>query len=230
MLDRHEGGTEMATKIYESDRTQSTYSPSIDRHYRTDNYEFRFDTRADGGVLREVATLHSIYAVVNGERGRAVVDRSYDAAFSEVVAGDEAAALLPILAAEERRAIAMLRARHEQAAAEERRNALAAQRAQAGTPVFVRFGVAPPDERSYNHRDGYYEQGVSAYRAHRVGARTYYLDLADTDAASALFIANNGAAFYEVSGDEIGEGADGEPLLRNVTATRVKNPKIEAIA
>ena len=88
-----------------------------------------------------------------------------------------------------------------------------------GKPVYARFGALPKGGRSYNHRDGYYEKGVSVYRARLLNGRLYII-VSGTDAASALFICSG--PVYLVDGQEIGVGSDREPLLMNCKARRFK--------
>lgn len=88
-----------------------------------------------------------------------------------------------------------------------------------GKPVYARFGALPKGGRSYNHRDGYYEKGVSVYRARLLNGRLYII-VSGTDAASALFICSS--PVYLVDGQEIGVGSDREPLLMNCKARRFK--------
>jgi len=85
--------------------------------------------------------------------------------------------------------------------------------------VYVRFGDIPDDERSYNSTDECYEDGVSVYAAEiesvpaesdangmfvPVGSKTLQI----------LMLAHRDT--YLVTGDRVGTGVDGEPVLRNV--------------
>lgn len=85
--------------------------------------------------------------------------------------------------------------------------------------VYVRFGDIPEDERSYNHTDECYEDGVSVYSAEiesvppesdaagmfvPVGSKTLQI----------LMLAQRDT--YLVTGDRVGTGVDGEPVLRDV--------------
>jgi len=89
----------------------------------------------------------------------------------------------------------------------------------ASDEVYVRFGDIPEDERSYNHTDECYEDGVSVYAAEvesvpsasdaagmfvPVGSKTLQI----------LMLAHRDT--YLVTGDRVGTGVDGEPLLRDV--------------
>jgi hypothetical protein len=85
--------------------------------------------------------------------------------------------------------------------------------------LYVRFGDIPDDERSYNSTDECYEDGVSVYDAEvesvppesdaggmfvPVGPKTLQI----------LMLAQRDT--YLVTGDRVGMGVDGEPVLRNV--------------
>jgi hypothetical protein len=85
--------------------------------------------------------------------------------------------------------------------------------------IYVRFGDIPDDERSWNATDDCYEDGVSVYAAQiesvpaesdangmfvPVGSKTLQI----------LMLAQRDT--YLVTGDRVGTGVDGEPLLRDV--------------
>jgi len=85
--------------------------------------------------------------------------------------------------------------------------------------LYVRFGAIPDDERSWNSTDECYEDGVSVYDAEvesvppesdaagmfvPVGPKTLQI----------LMLAHRNT--YLVTGDRVGMGVDGEPVLRNV--------------
>jgi len=85
--------------------------------------------------------------------------------------------------------------------------------------VYIRFGDIPENERSYNHTDDCYEDGVSVYDAEiesvpsasdaagmfvPVGSKTLQI----------LMLAHRDT--YLVTGDRIGTGVDGEPVLQDV--------------
>lgn len=89
--------------------------------------------------------------------------------------------------------------------------------------LYIRFGNTPDDERSYDNRNDRMEDGVSVYDCVRVEID----DEADTDAEIgyapcgqmiqtifALMFRDT----YLVTGERVGTGADGEPLLRDVEA------------
>lgn len=79
---------------------------------------------------------------------------------------------------------------------------------------YLRYRHLPVGGRSYNHRDGYAEEGVSVYRIRRINGR-WYRDCNWSFAAC-------GDEVYEVMGDVLlnedgteATGSDGEPLLIN---------------
>jgi len=87
------------------------------------------------------------------------------------------------------------------------------------TDVYIRFGDIPEGERSYNQTDDCYEDGVSVYAAEiesvppgsdapamfvPVGSKTLQI----------LMLAQRDT--YLVTGERVGTGVDGEPLLRDV--------------
>jgi hypothetical protein len=83
--------------------------------------------------------------------------------------------------------------------------------AQDGDVRYVRFGKPPESGFSFNHRDNVAEAGVSAHKL-IMHAGEWHLD-------------ENGVGFsthldtrpvYEIAGDHIGTGSDGEALLSNV--------------
>lgn len=107
---------------------------------------------------------------------------------------------------------------HRNAMADRQRHAVA----ENGSLCFVRFGAIPKNGRSRNYRDGYSEAGVSCYRARRAKTKLY-IYLAGTDQASAMMIIGS-SQMYVVDGDEVGVGADGEPLLANCTSRKCSLP------
>jgi hypothetical protein len=85
--------------------------------------------------------------------------------------------------------------------------------------LYVRFGDIPEDERSWNSTDECYEDGVSVYDAEVASVPS------DSD-AHAMFVPVGPKTLqilmlaqrdtYLVTGDRVGTGVDGEPVLRNV--------------
>lgn len=99
---------------------------------------------------------------------------------------------------------------------------------------YVRFGkkdsVFPPEERSKNHSTGKLENGVSVYEAiERNGIYQILLPRIDSQTIATLGNCFNVAQglwgqenypLWEVDGDLVGEGSDGEPLLKNCRAIK----------
>ncbi|MEX1550468.1 hypothetical protein [Enterococcus sp. 5B7_DIV0075] len=78
------------------------------------------------------------------------------------------------------------------------------------TDVYLRFGIIPDDERSYNYISKGYEDGVSVFEMRNEKPVLSSLQLLDSYSGR-----NNMQAFL-VTGDRVGTGHDGEPLLKNV--------------
>lgn len=82
--------------------------------------------------------------------------------------------------------------------------------------LYIRWGKLPKAGRSRNHATGQREAGISVYWAdYNPGADTIDYDDASTLAGAALTHMFNGTPCYLVTGDEVGIGSDGEPLIRN---------------
>ncbi|MCK9570216.1 hypothetical protein M0R72_14825 [Candidatus Pacearchaeota archaeon] len=77
-----------------------------------------------------------------------------------------------------------------------------------GMPVFIRYGLW--DNRSYNHRTGEKEFGVSVYCG-RVVAES--VELADD---TSVQLVGQGRLVFPLTGDVIGFGSDGEPIIRRI--------------
>lgn len=81
--------------------------------------------------------------------------------------------------------------------------------------IYIRFGNLPKGGKSRNWASGEYERGVSVYRAHyNVSTGTYQPFGALPGAEIAHLL--RGSKIWLVTGDKIGAGSDGEPLLTNV--------------
>lgn len=74
---------------------------------------------------------------------------------------------------------------------------------------YIRFGQLPEGGKSWNHMDSRYEAGVSCFRVIRADGKW----LIDGAYGSYRALASSGITCYTVAGEEIGVGADGEPLL-----------------
>lgn len=85
--------------------------------------------------------------------------------------------------------------------------------------VYIRFGDVPEDGRSYNNTDDCYEDGVSVYDAE-------IESVPSASDAGAMFVPIGPKTLqiillahrptYLVTGNKVGTGVDGEPLLRDV--------------
>jgi hypothetical protein len=89
-----------------------------------------------------------------------------------------------------------------------------------GTDVYIRFGDVPDDERSYDHADDRSEAGVSAFACSVSGAppdtpHAAVFHPTGPQVLGVLLLMNRPT--YLLTGEEVGTGADGEPLLRNVS-------------
>lgn len=103
-----------------------------------------------------------------------------------------------------------------------------AAQANAGEHCYIRFGTLPKSGHSRNHITGEAEAGVSVYPASKVGANEYIVDMRGIDAGSGLFILQNRQP-YIVTGDVVGKGSDGEPLLINVKARKLSKYSIKVV-
>ena len=80
--------------------------------------------------------------------------------------------------------------------------------------IYVRFGDIPAEGRSWNHLLGQPECGVSVYEAlERNGSVQVILPRLDTPVLVSLSGVNE-RPMYEVEGEWVGIGSDGEPLLQ----------------
>ncbi|RLC45238.1 MAG: hypothetical protein DRH57_08380 [Candidatus Cloacimonadota bacterium] len=98
--------------------------------------------------------------------------------------------------------------------------------------VYVRFGMIPENGKSYNSLDEFYEEGVSVYEAlHRDGQFQLLLPMIDETSIATLGNCYNTAQCLSgqiyhysrlnlVEGEYIGNGSDGEPLLKNCKIIR----------
>lgn len=98
-----------------------------------------------------------------------------------------------------------------------------------GEAVFARFGDLPKGGRSKDHASDRMEKGVSAYRAKLLpigDGDVVSLDLrTNQEEVGNLFLRDR--PLYLVSGDEVGVGADGEPVLAN--AKKVKKVRLATL-
>lgn len=86
--------------------------------------------------------------------------------------------------------------------------------------IYIRFGEIPESGKSYNFKDKFFEDGVSAYSAVKVG-KNYYIDVVGSIFTFGGLYKKNA---FEVSGDVLDScGSDGEPLLTNVSIVKKLN-------
>lgn len=102
----------------------------------------------------------------------------------------------------------------------------AVQAAQGPARHYLRFGDVPEGERSFNHAEGTREDGVSVYDLHHGRPAIDYIsehgnDLHDELEERLRGHRREGLPAHVVTGDHVGFGHDGEPLLNNV---RVLHP------
>lgn len=101
-----------------------------------------------------------------------------------------------------------------------------------GKPTFLRYSPPPESGRSWNGKDGFYEKGVSVYPAVKLKGGTYVINLKGMDSISSMFIqSSKGGKVFEVTGAEVvGQGSDGEPLLKGGTYKKLpKSTKIQTL-
>lgn len=92
-----------------------------------------------------------------------------------------------------------------------------------GMPVFVRYGLWGSDwssrGHSFNHGTGEREQGLSVYRGKLVDGA---VELHDTEYIPQRYKEELSGRFaFPVTGEVIGQGSDGEPVLRAVKLLRL---------
>jgi len=79
---------------------------------------------------------------------------------------------------------------------------------------YVRYGKLPPGRRSRNHADDSLEDGVSVYRGLILPDKQARC-LPSTNAELCGTMMLRSRPLYEITGDLIGTGSDGEPVLKN---------------
>lgn len=86
--------------------------------------------------------------------------------------------------------------------------------------IYIRFGALPKGGKSRNWASGKYEDGVSVYRArYNVSTGTYQAWGALPGAEIAHLM--RGSKIWLVTGDKVGTGSDGEPLLSNIISIHI---------
>lgn len=109
---------------------------------------------------------------------------------------------------------------------------------EASTPRYLRFGAWPTNELSGNWLDGLKEAGVSVYETNAEGLPIYPVPvelMSDAPVSRAQEVRQDldrrlrsKEPMYYVTGDVVGRGVDGEPLLRNVRMLGVVTRFIES--
>lgn len=97
--------------------------------------------------------------------------------------------------------------------------------------LYIRFGAIPEGERSWDNRNDRWEDGVSVYACERDATdedapegvdEAYYLAGTMLQTVFSLMTRDT----YLVTGEQVGNGADGEPVLKNVEAVaKLTSPK-----
>lgn len=84
--------------------------------------------------------------------------------------------------------------------------------------AYLRFKSLPKGERSRNHETGRLEDGVSVYALEwDVLGRAWKLVMTGNPFQFVLNSFRGDVPAYIVTGERVGTGSDGEPLIRNVT-------------
>lgn len=92
------------------------------------------------------------------------------------------------------------------------------------TPVFLRYGDLPKDGKSTNFAEGSKEAGVSVFRGLFLEKTGEAIPLSSSNQEKSSAIALRSRPLYVVEGDEVGVGADGEPVLDNARIVRKVEP------
>lgn len=89
---------------------------------------------------------------------------------------------------------------------------------------YIRFGDIPESGKSYNYRDNFYEEGVSAYHAIFYSDGDYEILSHNPFEMYGMRLYSN-RPVYRLYGEEIGTGSDGEPILRVDNAVKLDERK-----
>lgn len=95
--------------------------------------------------------------------------------------------------------------------------------------TYIRFGLVPKDERSFNFMDKTKENGVSCFAAVKIGEE-YVVDIVEGMVTFFGYIDQK--PIYEINGTPIEDkGSDGEPLLHNVQVIKenISSKNVHAI-
>lgn len=83
-------------------------------------------------------------------------------------------------------------------------------------PVYIRFNKLPKGNKSRNFATGTFENGLSVYSARYDLISCEYKICGSGFAGALITYTIKRAPIYFVTGEEVGKGSDGEPLLKNV--------------
>lgn len=84
-----------------------------------------------------------------------------------------------------------------------------------GVTGYIRFGNLPKSGKSKNYATGKLEKGVSCYNALWDLEKNAYVRTGNSLEGAAINYIIKGAPIYFITGEEVGTGSDGEPLLSN---------------
>lgn len=112
----------------------------------------------------------------------------------------------------------------ETKAAAEKEKEKARSRRENGEKGYIRFGDIPESGKSYNYRDNFYEEGVSAYHAIFYSDGDYEILAHNPFEMYGMRLYSN-RPVYRLYGEEIGTGSDGEPILRVDNAVKLDERK-----
>lgn len=85
--------------------------------------------------------------------------------------------------------------------------------------AFIRFGNLPKGGKSKNYLTGEFERGVSVYDATWNMVTGAYERSGGLDGAMINYMIK-GAPVYLVTGERVGTGSDGEPIIRNASVLK----------
>ena len=90
--------------------------------------------------------------------------------------------------------------------------------------IYVRFGEIPANWKSKNYLTGEYEKGISVYEALERDNNISIILPSLTGSACVTLSGVLDRPMYEVTGEYVGKGSDGELLLKNCKIVReIKN-------
>lgn len=93
-----------------------------------------------------------------------------------------------------------------------------------GEKGYIRFGDIPESGKSYNYRDNFYEEGVSAYHAVFFPDGSYEILQHNPFELFGAHLYSNRPA-YRLYGEELGTGSDGEPVLKVTQSIKLEKNK-----